>query len=179
MGMTLSKPEVHSCKALADETYRQFMGTPGHYVNTPHGHLVGKLGEYGLHRWMTEHLEPSGVLPYYRDPGKVGECDITYEGIRFDVKTWMSWDWEELGRCIRTSQIDRVKLKADVISWMVIGTLEDDSADVLFAGWNYLYDFLPGDITYTGKTKLENYQIPKSRMRAPSNLVTFLESVTL
>ena len=98
----LTASEVSDAKQLAEETYGRYKAHQGHYRNLPRNHLLGKLSEFAVEKWLrSEGLDPD---PAYRDPARDRESDLQLTGEGIEVKTWRPDTWDDMGRCVTPGQ---------------------------------------------------------------------------
>lgn len=143
----LTEDEVGEAKDMAAATYGRYAGQAGYYRNLPRSHLLGKLGEVAVERWLrSEGLEPD---PAYRDPARDTEPDFLLNGQGVEVKTWRPDTWNEWGRCVTPAQASGIARKSRAIVWAVAED-EDDPVTVELVGWSTPQDVISTDPRPTG-----------------------------
>lgn len=147
-----------------------------HFKNTFQGHFIGKMGETAAALWLVRHgME---VKLNYLD--NCAPCDIYIpaRGLRVEVKTWRSPEWNSLGHAFNSDQFTRKVKVADVVMWCTlvipntaelakknITKLYPDGSFVGIKGWNYLYEFLA--IPDVERKGLMSRQIERNKIHNP------------
>lgn len=167
--LELTKLETVEARQLAEGTYTRFKGEPGHYRNLPRSHLLGKLGEVGVERWIrAAGLDPD---PAFRDPNRLREADLLVAGGGIEVKTWRAETWEAWGRCVTPAQIRGIARKCHAVVWAIV----DDAADpvtVEIVGWNTPDEISATEVHPTGPDyrPVMNHQVAVDAVRDPDDL---------
>ncbi len=162
----------------AEETFRLFENSPGHYNNTLDSHFRGKIGELVCVQWA----ESSGFPcePIFRDAHRMQETDLHWGGPhsqRIEVKTWNATFWQNLGRCIAVNQMPNIRAKADIVLWCITPDGIASGISVEIAGWNTVAEIaqLPSVLTGPkGGRQVHNHQIPIDQGRPLADLVNLL-----
>jgi hypothetical protein len=173
----LTNGEVEEANRLAEETYARFRGEPGHYRNLPRSHLIGKLAEVAVEKWMrSTGLEPD---PAFRDPDRVGESDLVLYEIGVEVKCWRPETWDDWGRCVTPAQIRTIARKSKAVVWAVV---DDEAAPVgvEIVGWNTPSDIAATDVRATGPDyrPVMNHQVAADELRDLDELLSMLGADT-
>lgn len=173
MVVTLTEDEVGEAKSLGTETHERFRGQHGHYRNLLRNHLLGKLSEVGVEKFLrSQGLDPD---PAYRDPARVREPDLGVDGNGIEVKTWRPDTWDQWGRCVTSAQAPGVAKKARAVVW----TITDDEAEpvsVTIAGWSTPQDILSTEPRATGPSyrPIVNHQVALADIRDLAGLLALL-----
>ncbi|RME59466.1 hypothetical protein D6779_04230 [Candidatus Parcubacteria bacterium] len=167
----LTKDEIDEAERMANETFNRWKSFGGHYKNTMNAHRKGKIGEVAVERWAIENdiLQDSP----FRDPKREREADIILKSnFRVDVKTWDEQFWNDLGRCIATSQVGFLERKADAIIWTMLRR-DNGKVVVTLRGWSTIEDIRNAPIKETGRPGMRlvvNYQLAENDLRTISSL---------
>lgn len=162
--IVLTPEEVADAKAMAAETFARYRAQSGHYRNLERSHLVGKLGEVAVEKWLrSEGFDPD---PAYRDQARDREPDILIREQGVEVKTWRPETWDKWGRCVTPAQARGMQKKSDAIVWAVA----DDEAEpvtVELVGWSTLEDVVATEPRATGPEyrPIVNHQLPAEAVR--------------
>ena len=162
--VVLSPADVAEARRFAEETYEQFQGQSGQYGSTPEKHLLGKLAEIAVDKWLRER----GVSPdaTFREARRYKEPDLVVGGHGIEVKSWRPHTWEEWGRCVTPNQAKSMRRKSAAVVWVIV----DEDADPVVAdlvGWSTPDDILDTDVRPTGPAyrPIVNHQIAIDEMR--------------
>lgn len=158
---------------LADETYATFAASRGYYRNTPASHVMGKIGEIAMDRWLTAH--GWRVDPLYTAPEQVRSADLEVAGIRVEVKTWDDRWWTVWGRCVAVGQVPALREKCDSVVWLST-TPAKDSAVVHLHGWSTVADVEQAPVRWTGPKgrQVQNHQLDAEELRDPASFLDLL-----
>lgn len=167
----LTESEVNDAHRLAEQSLARYATRKGYYRNTSNSHLLGRLGEMACHKWLSNQ---TAVQPIYKDPDRDRECDLHVGNQRIEVKTWNATYWASWGRCVAVGQMDALQAKADLIVWTTVESVTAKAASIQIRGWNTIQDILVLTPIWTGPTgkKVNNYQVPQSKVR-PLSTLTF------
>lgn len=162
---------LSTATTMSNDSFSRFADTSGHYNNTHHSHLIGRVGELAVEQYflnkcpetdpiMMFEWQWSSIDSAFRDPRRDREHDIGFMGIRYEVKTWSDRYWDDLGRCVAEAQLAGVRRKADRIIWCSYG---NDDAVVTLHGWNTPSELAKIPTKPTGPAtgrKVINHQVP-------------------
>lgn len=162
---------LSAATTMSSESFSRFAETSGHYNNTHHSHLIGRVGELAVEQYflnkcpetdpiMMFEWQWSSIDSAFRDPRRDREHDIGFMGIRYEVKTWSDRYWDDLGRCVAEAQLPGVHKKADRIIWC---SYSSDDAAVTLHGWNTPSELAKIPTKPTGPAKgrkVINHQVP-------------------
>jgi hypothetical protein len=167
----LTAEETYQALRLALKTFKRNRHLPGYYSNKLEIHLVGKLGESGVEKWLkSEGFDPDAPC---RDLARETGPDFLVNEIGIEMKTWHVDTWFELGRCIRPGQMGGIQEKCAVVVWGIVDD-EPDPIRVELAGWSTPDEVAETEVRRTGARKLKNHQIDVDQVRDLSELVAFL-----
>lgn len=156
---------------MSTDSFLKYQESNGHYNNTQHSHLIGKLGELAVECWFQDKCESSDPLEVlewqwanidsaFRFPHREHDYDISYQGTRYEVKTWSLVHWEKWGRCVAKNQMPALLRKADRIIWC---TYDHEKNLVELHGWNQpatLSSIPTKDTGPANGRKVTNHQVP-------------------
>ncbi len=168
----LSDTDIEWARKSARHSHNRWASKAGHYSNKLGSHLLGKLGELAVGRFLERHQIT--FAPHFQHPEREKQCDLAASTVRIEVKTWRARYWPELGRCIAVNQRTQLEAKADVIVWCVVTVKEKTIQQIAIAGWSELADVWEAPIRQTGKgtmRKVENYQLAPSTLRPLGRLL--------
>jgi hypothetical protein len=173
----LESEEVDAARRLAEATYERFRSEAGHYRNLPRSHLIGKLAELAVEKWLrAAGLDPD---PAFRDPDRVGESDVVVHAAGIEVKCWRPETWAEWGRCVTPGQIRTIKRKSEAVIWAIV----DDEASPIhvdIVGWNTPEEIGATDVRATGPDyrPVMNHQVAVDALRDPDELLSRLREAS-
>ena len=163
---------LRTAQSMASESYSRYEDSDGHYNNTAHSHLIGRLGELAVEKWLQDKCpdyerryewEWANIDPAFRSPYREHEYDISFEGVRYEIKTWSLRFWLELGRCVSESQMPYLLPKAERIIWCSYDGIDS----VTLHGWNTTLEVSRVPTKPTGPAKgrkVINHQMPLRMM---------------
>lgn len=179
MNIVLSRTQIDDAIALGTASLARFQGVKGRYSNTFNSHVLGRFGEIAVESLFASASH--SVVPHFRDLASLQLCDVEVLASvpypRLEVKTWGLSNWKDLGRCIHTGQIAKIRSTADAIVWCTVplpylrsaGDLANHKSLVVeFVGFSLPSDVLTAPIKLTGRPnarKVENYQVPQDSLR--------------
>ncbi len=169
----LTPDESSVATRLAEATHQRYSAASGHYRNLPRSHLVGKLGESAVEKWLrSERFDPD---PAYRDPEREREPDLLVERCGLAVKCWRPDTWASMGRCVVPAQMPSMQKKIQAIVW---GIVEDERQPVRveLAGWSTPDEVAATEPRPTGPNykPILNHQMNLESLLEMSDLVEFL-----
>lgn len=131
--------------------------------NHPHSHYVGMVCEHAAFVLFNEIEASTGanlkIDPAFQYGNRDGECDITVNGLRIEVKGIKFKSWKDFGPCVSTRQYTNIVNKADVVLWVLYNEKKQEFS---FEGFNYVRDISMQPIILTGvegRPKIENYPV--------------------
>lgn len=168
--VALGSVEIDLARQLAGQTLSRYQESSGHYRNTPNSHLIGRLGELACEKWMVERAPTESI---FRELARENECDILFDRIRVEVKTWQDVFWGKWGRCIAVKQMHSIRKKADVVVWCSTDGILNGQARVELRGWNPISDLDSVTPVWTGPEgkQVHNYQLSESQLRSVATLL--------
>jgi hypothetical protein len=171
----LSAEETELARTLAEATYQRHRSSSGSYRNLPRSHLVGKLGEMGVEKWLrSESFSPDAA---YRDPERERDPDLVVDARGIAVKSWRPDTWPDWGRCITPSQMPGMQKKAQAIVWTIV---EDELEPVRIevAGWSTPDEVAATELRPTGPPykPIVNHQVDIGNLRELRELVELLRA---
>jgi hypothetical protein len=171
----LTQAEVREAQDMAAATHGRYAGQAGHYRNLARSHLLGKLGEVAVEKWLrSAGLQPDAA---YRDPTRDREPDLLLNGDGVEVKTWRPDTWDEWGRCVTPAQASGVARKSRAIVWAVARD-EADPVTVELVGWSTPEDVVSTDPRPTGPAyrPVMNHQVEMENLRDLAELPQVISS---
>jgi hypothetical protein len=167
----LEPEELLDADRLAESRAARWKGHRGRYGNSLRNHRVGALGEIAAEKWAKSH--GWDVSPLFKDSVKSGSADLVVNGIRIEVKTWSSENWEAWGRCFSTEQAQTLSTKADLVVWCIAA-----DGDITLAGWSTPEDVLLAPVRVTGPPyrRIENHQLDVGDLRRIEDLEPLLSA---
>lgn len=165
----LTLGDMEEARRLAEATYERFKDVPGFYGNTLAKHLLGKLGEIAVEKWLRS--EEFSIDSAFRDIDRGGEADILVGASGVEVKTWRPETWDEMGRCVHPNQMDSIAAKSTAIVWAVVDE-QPNSASVTLEGWSPPAEIADTAIRRTGPEhrKVTNHQVEIADLRPMGEL---------
>jgi hypothetical protein len=165
----LSESDVAEATAMGNATHAEWQSRPGHYPNRLKSHVLGKLGEVGVEIWLRS--QGYEVDPAFRDLTRQAEADLIVTAHRLEVKSWDVSTWDDMGRCIRPTQVQALTRKADSIIWTVVDRTSED-VRVVIQGWSSMADVQAAPVRVTGPPhlRLENHQLDVDELRDVASL---------
>ncbi len=164
-----------AARSMAEETFRLFANSPGHYNNTVDSHFRGKIGELACEQWAASAGIP--CEPIFKDATRMQEADL-YLGVlraqRIEVKTWNAAFWQNLGRCVAVNQMPDIRAKANAVIWCITPDGIASGVSVEIAGWNTVAEIAQLPPVWTGPKggrQVHNHQVPIEQGRPLANLV--------
>lgn len=158
----------------------------GYYNNRLASHLMGKLGELAVEKYLLENGYQ--IDSHFRFSDRENLCDIVVkvkkytQVCRLEVKTWSANYWAGLGRCISVEQYPILKKKADLVLWCVVETSnvegllnKPERVKVLLAGWSRVQETSAAAVKDTGTggmRKVRNYQLGENDLHPVSKLTS-------
>ncbi len=171
----LSAEETGLATELSDATYEHHRHQAGHYRNLRRSHLLGKLGEVAVDKWLT--TEGFETDPAYRDPERERDPDVLANGYGIAVKSWRPDTWVDWGRCVTPAQMPGMQKKVLAIVWVVV---EDERVPVRaeIAGWSTPGELAASEPRPTGPDyrPVMNHQVDIEQLREPTDLFELLHS---
>lgn len=165
----LSAEETAPATELSDATYERHRNQAGHYRNPPRSHLMGKLSEVAVDKWLT--TEGFETDPAYRDPERKRDPDVLANGYGIAVKSWRPDTWVDWGRCVTPAQMPGMQKKVLAIVWVVV---EDERVPVRVevAGWSTPDEVAATEPRPTGPEyrPVMNHQVDIEQLREPTDL---------
>jgi hypothetical protein len=174
--LTLASSDYELAVLLAEETFKAYEGKRGFYGNSLDRHLVGKLGEVALDRYLIARSLVTD--PAYADRSRESQADILTAGARIEVKTWQARYWPGLGRCVAVGQLPSIRRKADLVAWLSVANVKDPASAIVFHGWSTIDEIAAAPIRYTGQQQVENHQVEDESLRPPRELMTLLSDAS-
>jgi hypothetical protein len=171
----LAPEESSLATSLAEATHQRYSGASGHYRNLPRSHLLGKLGETAVEKWLrSEGFDPD---PAYRDPEREREPDLLVDGRGIEVKCWRPDTWTEMGRCVTPAQMPGMQKKIQSIVWGIVED-EREPVGVELAGWSTPDEVAATETRPTGpKYKpIMNHQMDLESLLDLADLVALLRA---
>ncbi len=175
----LSKKDIAWARQSARQSHQRWAEKAGHYPNKLGSHLLGKVGELAVGRFLQRHQ--IDFAPHFQHPEREKLSDLEANGVRIEVKTWRARYWDDLGRCIAVNQREQLEAKADVIVWCVVTVEEKTIQQIAIAGWSDLADIWGAPVRKTGKgtmRKVENYQLGSDNLRPLGKLIVRLRNTS-
>jgi hypothetical protein len=171
----LSIEETAMAKELADATYERHRHQSGQYRNLQRSHLVGKLGEVAVDKWLRQ--DGFATDPAYRDPERERDPDVLVNGRGIAVKSWRPDTWGEWGRCVTPGQMPGLQKKVLAIVWAVVDD-ERIPCQVEIAGWSTPDEVAAQEPQATGPAyrPVVNHQVTVEQLREPRTLFELLRS---
>lgn len=166
----LTTRQVEDASVLGEKTFGRYRKRAGRYPNLRRSHILGKLGEVAVERWLGE--EGIDVDPAFRDSKRASEADILIDGFGVEVKTWRPATWDSWGRCVTPEQMPVIDTKASAVVWVVA----DDEATpvgVEIMGWSTPGDLVDREPILTGPPyrKIRNHQVEVDEIRPLGDLL--------
>ena len=171
--LELDGEEVELATSLAEASHAKHGARSGHYPNLKRSHLVGKLGEVAVEKWL--RLQEVEVDAAYKDPGREREPDLIADARGIAVKTWRPDTWTDWGRCVTPAQVPGLQKKVEAIVWAVV----DDNAEPVraeIAGWSTPDEVAGTEVRATGPKyrPIMNHQVDLDQLRDPTELIDAL-----
>jgi len=163
MNIPLTEEDRLLAEELSERTYQRYKDFNGHYRNLRSSHSIGRYGEIAANKYFKNMgIECS---PHYLNPDEDNLCDITADGVRWDIKTWNTKFWQVWGRAVSSKQLPFLEKKADAVLWASVDPLKP--SEVTLYGWNYvsdIKDFTPELMGPEGN-QVHNHQVPITHIR--------------
>lgn len=162
MQIILDERDLFVAEELSQATYNKYKDYEGHYRNLASSHFIGRLGEMAVDKFFRTIY--TNIEPHFIDENEDQLCDITTDGIRWDVKTWRSTFWDTWGRAVSAQQLELLQKKADRIAWASVDL--DDPSVVTIHGWNKVSDIPQYEPVWMGPVgkQVFNHQVPINRV---------------
>jgi hypothetical protein len=171
----LAAEEVELAQKLGAATHEKYKGNLGHYRNLPRSHLVGKLGEMAVDKWLqSEGFDPDAA---YKDPEREGEPDLIVAGNGLEVKTWRAETWPDWGRCVTPYQLKGIEKRAVAIVWVIVDD-EREPVPAELPGWSTPQDAPGVETRMTGPESRQvlNHQVEPDALRDLESLTALLRA---
>ena len=162
MNIQLEPDDIFAANELADGTYQKYKDHPGHYRNLLSSHIIGKLGEMAAYKYFKQNHKD--VTPHFLYEEQDQLCDITVDGIRWDIKTWNTKYWAFWGRAVSVNQLQLLVNKADKILWTSVDPDNPQGVDIY--GWNDVSEIAQFEPAWMGPEgrQVLNHQVPLDKM---------------
>lgn len=176
LNIQLSEKDVAWARKSAAQSHQRWASKAGHYPNKARSHLIGKLGEIAVGKFLQQHHIT--FAPHFQYPNREARCDLevqnTKRNLRIEVKTWHRQHWRDLGRCVAVKQREHLVHKADLIVWCVLAETEATALPVSIAGWTPIEQVWEAPVRKTGTgtmRRVENYQLETAALCSLGRLI--------